>query len=116
MDNSTDPKDIGNALDTAIDEDAAANQATPLRCFTGALTASLFSLLAYRLLISIATSFANHPIMSKSSVANNISAAVRTLVQGSVALATGVFGIAALGLEALGIQLLIQGQPKGEAS
>ena len=82
--------------------------ATPLRCFTGALTAGTFSLLAYRLTTSIATSFANKPITSSNPAVVNISAAVRTLVVGIVALGAGVFGIAALGLTALGIQLLVK--------
>ena len=71
---------------------------TPLRCFTGALTAGIFSLLAYRLTLSIATSFANKPVTSDNPAVVNISAAVRTLVTGMVALGAGVFGIAALGL------------------
>ena len=116
IDKSTDSKDISNALDSAINSDAdSVSKATPLRCFLGALTSSLFSLLAYRLLVSIADSFASHPIMAKSSIAANISAAVRTLVQGIVALGAGVFGVAALGLAALGVQLLFMGKPEGEA-
>ena len=82
--------------------------ATPLRCFTGSLTAGAFSLLAYRLTTSIATSFANKPVTSSNPAVVNISAAVRTLVVGIVALGAGVFGIAALGLAALGIQLLVK--------
>lgn len=89
--------------------------ATPLRCFTGALTAGTFSLLAYRLTLSIATSFANKPVVSDNPAVVNISAAVRTLVIGIAALGAGVFGIAALGLTALGIQLLIKkAMGKGE--
>jgi len=91
------------------------SSATPLRCFTGALTAATLSLLAYRLTLSVATSFANKPIVSENPVAVNISAAVRTLVMGMVALGAGVFGVAALGLLALGIQLLFKRQPKEEA-
>ncbi len=82
--------------------------ATPLRCFTGALSASVFALLAYRLTLSIAESFANKPVTSSNPAVVNISAAVRTLVVGMAALGTGVFGIAALGLAALGIQLLFR--------
>ena len=91
--------------------------ATPLRCFTGAFTAGIFSLLAYRLTLSIATSFANKPVISDNPAVVNISAAVRTLVVGMAALGAGVFGIAALGLAALGIQLLFQkatGNPQAE--
>ena len=82
--------------------------ATPLRCFTGALSASVFSLLAYRLTLSIAESFANKPVISSNPAVVNISAAVRTLVVGMAALGAGIFGIAALGLTALGIQLLFR--------
>ena len=89
-------------------EDQSKLPATPLRCFTGALTAGVFSLLAYRLMLSIATSFANKPVTSSNPTVVNISAAVRTLVVGMVALGASVFGIAALGLTALGIQLLFK--------
>ncbi|MGI8932485.1 DUF3082 domain-containing protein [Leptolyngbya sp. BC1307] len=97
--------------DLAADSEAkpkARLTATPLRCFTGALTAGTFSLLAYRLTLSVATTFANKPVTSDNPAVVNISAAVRTLVTGIVALGAGVFGIAALGLAALGIQLLFK--------
>jgi hypothetical protein len=80
----------------------------PLRCFSGALVSATIGLLAYRLLIAIATTFANKPITSDSAAAQNIGAAVRTLVLGIAALGVGVFGIAALGLTALGLQLTLQ--------
>lgn len=89
--------------------------ATPLQCFTGALTAGTFSLLAYRLTVSIAASFANKPVTSSNPAVVNISSAVRTLVVGMVALGAGVFGVAAIGLAALGIQILVRklaGRPK----
>lgn len=112
MEKSTAPQDVSNDLDTALDSENATEveetQVTPLRCFTGALTSAGFSLLAYKLTISVATSFANKPIVSDNPIAVNISAAVRTLVQGMVALGTGVFGVAALGLALLGIQLLFK--------
>ena len=93
------------ATETPIEEKLPA---TPLKCFAGALTAGIFSLLAYRLTLSIAASFANKPVTSDNPAVVNISAAVRTLVTGMVALGAGVFGIAALGLAALGIQLLFK--------
>ncbi|MEO0867446.1 MAG: DUF3082 domain-containing protein [Cyanobacteria bacterium J06642_11] len=83
-------------------------KATPLRCFTGAAVSGTFSMLCYRMMVAIATSFAAKPIVSEKVVVLNISAAVRTLVVGIVALGAGVFGIAALGLFLLGVQLLIQ--------
>lgn len=66
------------------------------------------SLLAYRLAASIAATFANKPVVSDNPAVVNISAAVRTLVSGLVALGAGVFGVAALGLLALGIKLIFK--------
>ncbi|MEL6814493.1 MAG: DUF3082 domain-containing protein [Cyanobacteria bacterium J06598_3] len=107
MTTPTDPPQKIKAQELAEADDKA-KTATPLRCFTGALTAGTFSLLAYRLMISIATNFANKPVVSSNPTVVNISAAVRTLVVGIVALGAGVFGIAALGLGALGLQILLK--------
>jgi len=119
MEKSTDTQDISNTLDNTLDADDTAavgeTQVTPLRCFTGALTSAGFALLAYKLTVSVATSFANKPIVSDNPIAVNISAAVRTLVQGMVALGTGVFGVAALGLALLGIQLLFKKDAASES-
>ncbi len=72
--------------------------------------------LMYNLMIAIATSFANKPIHSDNQMVVNISSAVRTLVVGVVALGMGIFGLVAIGLFALMIQLLIQGSKKGEST
>jgi hypothetical protein len=64
---------------------------------------------AYFLTHSIATTFANKP-PTGNNFAVNISIAVRTLVVGTSTLATALFSITALGLIALGIQLLLKGQ------
>ena len=113
MENSTSPgKSTSKGTDLIEEKDPAqadySQSATPLRCFTGALTASILSLLAYRLTVSVATTFANKPIVSDNSMVVGITTAVRTLVMGMVALGAGVFGVAALGLAALGIQLLFK--------
>lgn len=79
-----------------------------LKCFSGSLLAGSIALLLYRLTTAIAQSFAAKPITSENSTAISISIAVRTLVVGMSTLATGIFGIAALGLIALGIQTLFQ--------
>lgn len=79
-----------------------------LKCFSGAFVAGTIALLAYRLTVSIATTFANKPIVSDNPAVMNIASAVRTLVVGMVALGSGVFGLAALGLFLLGIQLTVQ--------
>jgi hypothetical protein len=69
----------------------------------------------YSLMIAIATTFATKPIHSDNPMVLNIGSAVRTLVVGVVALGTGIFGIVAIGLLALAVQLLIQQvtKPKG---
>ena len=79
---------------------------SPLRCFTGAMIAGGLAMLMYRMTIAIATTFANKPVTSDNSTVIAISGAVRTLVVGLVALGTGVFGIAGVGLLLLGIQVL----------
>ena len=108
--------DTGSTQQKSGDKPEDKTRATPLRCFTGALTAGTLALLAYRLTLSIATTFANKPIVSDNPAVLNISSAVRTLVVGIVALGAGVFGVAALGLAGIGIQLLIQGNPKKDDS
>ncbi len=110
MEKSTSPKPSADTSDLENGQ----KPATPLRCFTGALMAGTLSLLAYRLTISIATTFANKPIVSDNPAVVNMSSAVRTLVTGIVALGAGVFGIAALGLVALGIQLIFK-KDQGDA-
>lgn len=73
-------------------------------------------MLAYRLAVSIAATFASKPVVSDNPAVVNISAAVRTLVNGMVALGAGVFGIAALGLVALGIQLIFKPEDRPSPS
>jgi L-cystine uptake protein TcyP (sodium:dicarboxylate symporter family) len=88
---------------------------TPFRCFTGAAMSGGLGFLMYNLMIAIATSFANKPIHSDNQMVVNISSAVRTLVVGVVALGMGIFGLVAIGLFALMVQLLIQGSKKGQS-
>ncbi|MBE9063316.1 DUF3082 domain-containing protein [cf. Phormidesmis sp. LEGE 11477] len=116
MEESNSPKPVSETseVEKATLEDGQ-RPATPLRCFTGALMAATLSLLAYRLTLSIAATFANKPIVSENPVAVNISAAVRTLVTGIAALGAGVFGVAALGLTALGIQLIFKRDAQSDA-
>jgi hypothetical protein len=83
-------------------------QATPLRCITGATISGGFAFITYSLMIAIATTFANKPTHSDNQTVINIAAAVRTLVVGIVALGAGIFGLVALGLLALSVQLFIQ--------
>lgn len=78
---------------------------TPLRCLTGSLIAGAMSLALYAMTSRIATTFATKPMVQKTTMANNIAAAVRTLVVGSTALGAAVCGIIAIGLIGLAIQV-----------
>ncbi|MBW4569212.1 MAG: DUF3082 domain-containing protein [Tolypothrix carrinoi HA7290-LM1] len=84
------------------------NTATPLRCLIGSIISGGLTIASYSLLNAIAISFATNPIHSQNQLTIRISSAVRTLVIGVFTLGTGVFAIVALGLFALGIQLLLQ--------
>jgi hypothetical protein len=109
------PKVQENQSEPATPPVATAQQTTPLQCLVGAIIAGAIAVGAYFLTQSIAQSFAGNPFQSDNMLALRIAIAVRTLVVGIVALATGVFGIAGLGLLALGVQLTIQ-QVRGQSS
>ncbi len=79
---------------------------SPLNCLTGALIAGTMSIACYTMMSKIATSFATNPMIQKTTMANNIAAALRTLVVGSTALGTAVCGIISVGLVGLAIQVL----------
>jgi hypothetical protein len=83
------------------------NLPSPLRCLTGSLIAGVMSFALYTLTSNIATTFATRPMAQKTTMAANIAAAVRTLVIGSTALGAAVFGIIAVGLVALAIQVAL---------
>jgi hypothetical protein len=78
---------------------------TPLRCLTGSLIAGAMSFALYTMTSNIATTFATKPMSHKTTMAVNIATAVRTLVVGSTALGAAVFGIIAVGLVALAVQV-----------
>jgi len=81
---------------------------TPLRCLTGSLISGGLAIALYSLTSAIAQTFAAKPIHSDNPAVINIASAVRTLVVGMTALGTGIFGLVALGLIGLAIQILIQ--------
>lgn len=63
------------------------------------------SIATYAMTSSIAITFATKPMIQKTTMASNIATALRTLVLGSSALATGVLGLMTIGLLALAIQV-----------
>jgi hypothetical protein len=97
-------------------ETTASVAATPLRCLIGAIISGGMGYAVYSLMIAIATTFAKKPIHSDNELVIKITSAVRTLVVGIVALGSGVFAIVAIGLFALGIQLLLQNFTKAKNS
>ncbi len=84
------------------------SQPGALRCATGSLVAGAMASACYFLTSSIGQTFASKPVHSDNITVLNIASAVRTLVVGVSALATGVFALASLGLMALAVQILIQ--------
>ena len=84
---------------------------SPLSCVTGALLAGIMSIGMYTMTIKIATTFATNPMVQKTTMASNIAAALRTLVVGSTALGTGIFGIVAIGLVGLAVQVATEKKP-----
>ena len=91
-----------SALDTTQDNP------TPLRCFSASAIAAVLSFGLYLLFNSIVQTYATKAIVSTNTIVINLASAVRTLVMGTTALATGVCGMVAIGLFLLGIQVTIQ--------
>ncbi len=97
-------KDTSNdsQLDTSLEK------ATPLRCFFAASLSGGIAYCLYLLLNSVVQTYAVKTVTSTNPVVINLTAAVRTMVMGIVALGTGVFGVVAVGLFLLGIQVTVQ--------
>lgn len=81
---------------------------TPLRCLSGAVISGGMAFALYSLTAAIAQTFATKPIHSDNPAVINIASAVRTLVVGMTALGAGIFGLVAVGLIGLAIQISVQ--------
>ena len=92
--------------------EAESKKVTPWRCLVGAMISGPMAIALYFLTSSIAQTFAAKPIYSTNPVVLKIAVAVRTLVVGITALGTFVFGLVAVGLVLLAIQLSIQSLKK----
>lgn len=95
--------------DSQID---ALAKATPLRCFFAATISGVIAFCLYLLFNSVVQTYATKAVTSTNPVVVNLTAAVRTMVMGIVALGAGVFGVVALGLFLLGIQVTVQSLKK----
>ena len=92
--------------------DNSLENATPFRCFSAAALSGGIAYLCYLMFTSIVHTYAAKAVTSSNPIVVNLTAAVRTMVMGVVALGTGVFGVVALGLFLLGIQVTIQSLKK----
>lgn len=95
-------------INSEVNPDNQKEQVTPLKCFVSSIISGGFAYAIYLLFNSIVQTYATKTITGTNPLVINITAAVRTLVMGVVALATGVFALVAVGLFLLGIQLTIQ--------
>ncbi len=93
---------------TDVSLDKTEKTTTPLRCFLSSVIAGALAFASYSLFSSIVQTYATKAVTSNNPIVINITSAVRTLVMGVVALATGVFAMVAIGLFLLGIQLMVQ--------
>ena len=88
--------------------EAKSSLPSPFNCISGSAIAGGLATALYFLTTSIAGNFAAKPLTTSNPLAQNISSLVRTTVVGVSALGTGVFAFVALGLHALGIQILVK--------
>ena len=105
MKETTPNKPVPNSDSAPEDQE---DNVTPLKCFFSSIISGGFAFAIYLLLNSIVQTYASKAITATNPLVINLTTAVRTLVIGIVALATGIFGIVAVGLFLLGIQLTIQ--------
>jgi predicted lipid-binding transport protein (Tim44 family) len=109
------PSEATKAPPAANRNAANNNKATPLRCFTGGLVAGAIAIFFYHSAEVIAGIFAQTQIQADNFIVMRMSSAIRTLVIGMFALGAGVFGMAAIGLSGLGIQILLgKDQPQAD--
>ena len=106
MKDTSTPNEV--ASDASSKLDSSLEKATPLRCFFAATLSGGIAFCSYLLFNSVVQTYATKTVTSTNPVVINLTAAVRTMVMGIVALGTGVFGVVAVGLFLLGIQLTVQ--------
>ncbi len=92
------------------------SKVTPASCLVGSLLSGSLAFLLYGLTRSIAQTFAHKPITVTQQWAIQLASAVRTLVVGMSALATGLFLLTTVGLILLAIQLVIKKMKPDQSS
>lgn len=88
---------------------------SPIRCWSGTLVAGGMSYVALLLTQNVVASFASKPATGNQ-LALQIASTVRTLVMGVFTMATGIFGIIAVGLFLLGVKSLLTPKATPETS
>lgn len=88
---------------------------SPLRCWSGTMVAGGMSYVAFLLTQNVVASFASKPATGNQ-LALQIASTVRTLVMGVFTMATGVFGVIAVGLFLLGVKSLLSDNEPPETS
>ena len=110
-------RDLSVLLETSMSDSPNSNSTppplSPWRCVGGGIAAGAIAVAMYFLTTAIAASFASKGLHSDNLLVQRITAAVRTMFIGMSALGTGIFGLAAVGLMGLAIQLTVQ---KGQSS
>ena len=101
-------KDTSNEPANEDELDSSLQKATPLRCFFASIISGAIAYCLYLLLNSVVQTYAAKAVTSSNPIVVNLTAAVRTMIMGIVALGTGVFGVVAVGIFLLGIQLTVQ--------
>lgn len=91
-----------------IPVESAKSKITLLNCAIASTLSGGLAIALYFLMTSIVQTYASKPVTSTNPVVVNLTVAVRTIVIGMAALGTGVFGLVAVGLFLLGIQVTIQ--------
>lgn len=109
-DTPTDVQDSNAEIDNSLAD--TEEKTTPLRCFIASCISGAIAFCAYLLFTSIVNNYATKVITSSNPIVINLTSAVRTMVMGVVAMATGVFGMVAIGLFLLGIQVAVQNLKK----
>ena len=101
--------------DLKPDEISEEDLPSPLRCWSGTAVASSMSFAAFLITRKVVANFASKP-PTGNDLALQIGATVRTLVMGIFTMATGVFGLIAVGLFLLGVKSLLESlkNPKSE--
>lgn len=93
---------------TKSNTDSPKKKVTLLSCIFASSFSGAIAIAIYFLMSSIIETYADKPIVSDNIFVLKITVAVRTLVIGIAALGTGVFGLVAVGLFLLGIQVTIK--------